>query len=384
MNAAADAIYLDHNATTPVADQVIEAMRQALQNLWANPSSSHAAGRDVRRAIGKAREDVANLLGCLPSEIIFTSGGTESDNLALLGVARARRRVGRRVVISAVEHPAVEAACAVLAAEGFQITRVAVATDGRVSAEAFAEALTPETAVASLMHANNETGTLQPVREVSQAARARSIPLHSDAAQSVGKIPVDIGDLGVDLLTVAGHKLYGPKGVGALYVRSGVPIAPVLVGAPQENGLRPGTENTPGIVGLAAACRLAAREGEERVRHERSLAAHLLEKLVQAFPGLEINGPVDPGLRLPNTLNVSLPGVRADRLLAALEGLALSSGAACHAGNPAPSGVLMAMGLEKERALGALRLSVGRGNTHPEMDQAAARIGHAARIALNS
>jgi len=310
-------IYLDHNATTPVAAEVTEAVARALREQWGNPSSSHGPGRAALQAMDSARQQVADLLGCRAGEIIFTSGGTESDNLALLGLARGGRR-GRRVVISAVEHPAVEAAARVLEREGHTLIRVPVGPDGAVVPSAFIQALDDDTAVASLMHGNNETGALQPVAEVGRAARERGIPFHTDAAQSVGKLPVNVEELNVDLLTVASHKLYGPKGVGALYVRQGVEIAPLLHGAPQEGGRRPGTENTPGIVGLGAACALAARELTQRVEHARRLTGLLLSKLQAALPGLELNGPADPLGRLPNTLNVSIPGVDAHLLAASL------------------------------------------------------------------
>ncbi len=374
-----DLIYLDHNATTPVAPEVARAVAAAVETVWGNPSSEHPPGRAARAALEQARGQVAGLLGCAPAEIVFTSGGTEANNLALLGAARVRRERGRRVVISAVEHPAVEAPAAALEREGFTVTRVPVGADGRVEAAAFMAALTPDTAVASLMHANNETGALQPVAQVAAAARRLGIPLHTDAAQSAGKIPVQVEALGVDLLTVAGHKLYAPKGVGALYVRAGTELAPVLFGAPQEGGRRPGTENLPGIAGLGVACSLAAAEITQRERHARELTARLWTALAAAVPGLELNGPADPDRRLPNTLNVSVPRVPAPELVAALPGVALSAGAACHSGATTPSAVLLAMGIDPQRAACAVRMSTGRDNTPGQMDAAAAAIGEAAR-----
>jgi cysteine desulfurase len=372
-------IYLDHNATTPVAEEVTEAVARALREQWGNPSSSHGPGRAALAAMENARRQVADLLGCGPDEILFTSGGTESDNIALLGVARGGRRKGR-VVISAVEHPAVEEAARVLEREGHALVRVPVGPNGVVDPSTFVEALDDDTAVASLMHANNETGALQPVAEVGRAARARGIPFHTDAAQSVGKLAVNVNELNVDLLTVASHKLYGPKGVGALYVRPGVEIAPLLHGAPQEGGRRPGTENTPGIVGLGAACALAARELTRRVEHARRLTGLLLARLQAALPGLELNGPADPAGRLPNTLNVSIPGTASHLLAASLAEVAVSSGAACHSGTPEPSAVLLAMGLDRERAGASVRISTGRGNTEAEMERAAEIIAAAARL----
>jgi cysteine desulfurase len=270
-------------------------------------------------------------------------------------------------------------ATAALEEAGYTAIRVPVGPDGVVDPSAFIDALDDDTAVASLMHANNETGALQPVAEVGRAARERGVPFHTDAAQSVGKLPVNVEELKVDLLTVASHKLYGPKGVGALYVRQGVELSPILHGAPQEGGRRPGTENTPGIVGLGAACALAARELPERVDHARRLTGRLLEKLRRTLPGLELNGPADPLARLPNTLNLSIPGVASHLLVDSLAGVALSSGAACHSGIPEPSAVLLAMGLTAERAGAALRISTGRQNTEAEMAEAADLIAAAAR-----
>jgi cysteine desulfurase len=277
----------------------------------------------------------------------------------------------------------VEAAARVLEGEGRTLVRVPVGPDGVVDPAEFTQALDDDTAVASLMHANNETGALQPVAEVGRAAAELGIPFHTDAAQSVGKLPVKVEELRVDLLTVASHKLYGPKGVGALYVRRGIELAPLLHGAPQEGGRRPGTENTPGIVGLGAACALAAAELDERVEHGRRLTGLLLAGLQAALPGLELNGPADPSKRLPNTLNVSIPGVASYRLAAALAEVAVSSGAACHSGAPEPSAVLLAMGLDPARAGAALRLSTGRGNTEAEMERAAELIAAAARLPEN-
>lgn len=372
-------IYLDHNATTPTAPEVIDAMQEALASLWGNPSSAHAAGHAARAAVDNARDELASLVGCRPGEVIFTSGGTESDNLGIMGVARARRQAGNRLVISAVEHPAVTAACAALAVEGFETVTVPVGPDGRVDPDAFIAALTPSTAVASLMLANNETGALQPVALIAAATRLRGIPFHCDAAQAVGKIPVTMDDLGVDLLTLAGHKFYGPKGIGALIVREGTPLSPMLHGAGHEGGRRSGTENTPGIVGLGAAAALARTEIHERVSHARKVTALLLTRLRGHFPDLVIHGPEDAAARLPNTVNVGLPGILAHQVVAEVEGVALSAGAACHAGTPEPSAVLMAMGVDGQTALCSLRLCTGRGSTPAAMEEAAAAIATAAR-----
>jgi cysteine desulfurase len=378
-------IYLDHNSTTPMAAEVLEAVVRTMRERWANAASAHAAGRAAREAIDAARAEVAALIDCRPEEILFTGGGTESNNLAVLGAARAAAPRGKEIVISAIEHAAVEEACQVLESEGFVVTRVPVEPDGRVRAARFIEAFTPETILASLMLANNETGALQPVAEVAREAGRRGILLHTDAAQAVGRMPVRVTGLGVDLLTIAGHKMHGPKGVGALYVKRGTPLSPVLRGAPHERGLRPGTENTPGIVGLGAAAALAAREMEHRVDFVRTLSVALLAALRREAGEVLLNGPQDPLLRLPNTLNVSLPGAPGFRMAAVVDGVAFSAGAACHSGSPLPSRVLTAMGVPAERAVCAIRLSLGRDNTGSEVAEAAVRIASgAARLRAES
>jgi cysteine desulfurase len=367
-----DPIYLDHNATTPVAPEVIEAMAPALRDAWGNPSSAHAYGRRARAALDTAREQVAQLLGCAPAEVVFTSGGTESDNMAILGLAEARRAHGLHLVTTVIEHPAVERACVRLEQQGYEVSRVRVTRDGSVDPTELAAAIREDTTLLTLMHANNETGVIQPVREIADAARARGVTVHTDAAQSVGKVPVVVSDLGVDLLTVAGHKLYGPKGVGALYVRRGTPLVPLLHGAGHEDGRRAGTENTPEIVGLGAACALAAREIDSRVVDLRELRDRLELALCRAIPDLVVHG--SGAERLPNTLSAAVPGVDANRLLERLSGVAAAAGAACHAGATAPSTVLRAMGVPDDLALATLRLSVGRSNTAEQIDAAVAEI----------
>ena len=376
-------IYLDHNSTAPAAPEVVEAVRRALADTWANPVSPHGAGRAARAVVEDARAELGALLGAPADTLLFTSGGTEADNLAVFGGARARAADGRHIVISNVEHPAVDEAVRGLEGLGFRATRVPVGPDGRVDAGMMVAAFAPDTVLVSLMLAQNETGALQPVREVAQAARKRGITVHTDAAQAVGKLPVDVEDLGVDLLTIAGHKMYGPKGVGALYVRSGTRLLPHLVGASHERGLRPGTENTPGIAGLGAAAALARHELGDRVRHARALTSRLLEAARAAMPDVRLNGPSDAGQRLPNTLNLAFPGVRSDRLMAEVPGLAISGGAACHSGSPEPSRVLLAMGVDAETARCAVRISVGRGNSETEMTMAAQLLTSAARRLLN-
>jgi cysteine desulfurase len=370
-------IYLDHNATSPIAPEVLEAMMPFLQEHHGNPSSAHPYGRTAAAAVDKARAQMARLLGCEPDEVLFTSGGTESDNLALLGVAQRAPARHRHIITSAVEHPAVVEPLRHLERNGWKVTWLPVDHDGRVSAAQVERAVKQSTALVTVMLANNETGALQPVHEMAAACRARGAVLHTDAAQAVGKIPVNVDELGVDLLTVAGHKFYAPKGVGALYVRRGTKLAAQILGAPHEAGLRSGTENVASLVGLGAAAELARRELPGRAEHLRSLRDRLHRGLAERFPELQLNGPVEE--RLPNTLNVSLPGIPALALLDRLVGVAAGAGAACHAGDDKPSGVLTAMGLPAERALAALRLTVGRPTTIEEVDQAMAEIADAVR-----
>jgi cysteine desulfurase len=366
-------IYLDYNATTPVAPEVVDAMLPFLRRHFGNPSSSHVYGRRSAAAVAEARSQVAALIGARPAEIVFTGCATEANNLALLGVARALGGAKRHLVVSAVEHPAVMAPAAWLQEQGWALTVVGVDQFGRVSPDEVGRALRPDTAIVSIMHANNEVGTIQPIREIAHLTRARGIVLHADAAQSAGKIPVNVDELDVDLLTLAGHKFYAPKGIGALYVRAGTPLRAVAAGAEQEGGLRPGTENVPGIVGLGAAATLArAGLGEVNARL-RELRDRLHALLVEPVPGLGLNG--HPGQRLPNTLHVSFPGVSGRALLLEAGGIvAASVGSACHSEHDAVSGVLAAMGVDAKRATGAVRLSVGRMTTEDDISRAAAAL----------
>ena len=372
-------IYLDHNATTPLLPDVVDAMLPYLRQHFGNPSSGHAYGQRAREAVERARGQVALLVGSDADEIVFTSGGTESNNLAIRGVAEARPE-GRHIVTSVIEHPATEGPCSWLAAHGWSVTRLAVDAGGRVLVEEARRALEAATALLTVMHANNETGVLQPVAELTPLAHAAGALVHTDAAQSVGKIPVHVDALGVDLLSIAGHKLYAPKGVGALYVRRGTPIAPLLLGAAQERALRPGTENVASIVGLGTACEIAARTLEEERGRVSALRDALWRQLQAGIPGLLLNG--HERQRLPNTLNVRLPGARGDAVLDACSEVAASIGSACHAGSGGPSSVLTAMGLREEEALGSLRLSLGRGTTAAAVERAAtALIGAWRRVA---
>jgi cysteine desulfurase len=359
-------IYLDHNATTPILPEVVEAMLPYLHGHFGNPSSAHAYGQQARTAIEQAREKVAALLGCQPGEIVFTSGGTEANNLAIRGVAEVSTR--RSIVTSTVEHPATSQPCAYLERHGFEVRRVPVDEHGRIHVREVAASASEKTALVTMMLAQNETGTLMPIAEVTRLAHEHGALVHTDAAQAVGKVPTQVDDLGVDLLSLAGHKLYAPKGIGALYVRRGTPLAPFVLGAGHERGLRPGTENVASIVALGHACLLAGRDLAVESAPQRQLCDELWEQLHLAVPGLRLNGhPID---RLPNTLNVSLPGVSGTAVLAAAPEIAASTGSACHEGAEAASPVLLAMGVAPTEALGAVRLSVGRSTTPEQIARA--------------
>lgn len=366
-------IYLDYNATTPVAPEVAEAMIPFIREHFGNPSSSHLYGLRAAEAVREARESVATLIGAREREIVFTGCATESNNLAILGVARAWTGPTRHLIVSAVEHPAVMAPAQHLHNEGWELSIVPVDEDGRTDPASVAAALRPDTAIVSIMHANNEVGTLQPIREISAIAKAEGVIMHTDAAQSIGKVPVHVDDLGVDLLSIAGHKFYAPKGVGALYVRSGTRISNITYGPGQEHGLRPGTENVPAIVGLGTAARLAHERREPASLHLKSMRDTLHDNLANWIPDLLLNG--HPDERLPNTLNLSFPGITGQALLeAASEDVVASVGSACHSGDDAVSGVLAAMGLTATRAACAVRLSVGQMTTEAEIDRAASAL----------
>jgi len=362
-------IYLDYNATTPIAPEVAVAIRPWLETDFGNPSSSHAYGQRAHAAVAKARTAVATLIGAQAAEIVFTGNATEANNLALLGVARALPEK-RHMIVSAVEHPAVIQPALHLRELGWDISIVSVDGAGRVDAAAVTKLLRPDTALVSVMLANNEVGTLQPIAEIAALTHANGSLMHTDAAQAAGKLPVNIDALGVDLLTLAFHKLYGPKGIGALYVRQGTPLKPILFGAGQEHGLRPGTENVALIVGVGETARLAHERLPQITRHLHTMRERLWQRLAEGVPGLLLNG--HPEQRLPNTLHVSFPGVSGRDLLAAAEAtVAASVGSACHSHGDAVSGVLAAMGCDTGRARGAVRLSVGRETTGEEIDRAA-------------
>lgn len=365
-------VYLDYNATTPVAPEVFAAMRPWFEERFGNPSSSHFFGQLARQAVAQARGDIAALVHARNDEIFFTGSATEADNLALLGVARALP-AKRHLVISAIEHPAVMQPARHLERSGWDVTIVGVDTMGRVSPADVAAALRPDTALVSVMHANNEVGTIQQMTEISRLAHANGSLIHTDAAQSAGKVVIDVEKLGVDLLTLAGHKFYAPKGVGALYVRHGTPIQSILFGADQEHGLRPGTENVPHIVGFGAAAKLAHDTLPHATQTLSSLRDSLRRQLENAVHGLLLNG--DPEHCLPNTLHVSFPGISGKKLLTSVaDEVAASLGSACHSEADAVSGVLAAMGIDAPRARGAVRFSVGRYTTEDEIGRAAAAI----------
>jgi cysteine desulfurase len=368
---AAQPVYLDYNATTPVDPIVLKAMLPYLCDEFGNPSSAHALGRRARDAIEAARAEVAGLIGAMPDEILFTSGGTESSNVAIRGAASANP--ARNVVVTtAIEHPATEACCAFLEAQGRKVVRVAPDRDAVVDAEKFIAAIDKNTALATIIHAQNETGTLQPVAEISATARKRGAWVHADAAQSVGKIALDVNELGVDLLSVAGHKLYAPKGIGALYIRCGIDLPPLLLGAGQEHGRRPGTENVAYIVALGAACKIAKAHLQTGLHDLRKLADQLYAGIEHEIPGIRLVG--HPVQRLPNTLNVLFPGVSGRKLLECCPGVLASNGSACHADSEEPSAILTALGIPAHEALGSVRLSLGRQSSRAELEIAASQL----------
>lgn len=366
-------IYLDYNATTPIAKEVADEMYPYLYGNFGNPSSSHRFGVQAKLAVEFARKQIADLLGAQPKEIIFTSGGTEANNHAIRGYCWRHKGRGKHIITSAIEHPAVLEVCHYLETQGFSVSILPVDETGLVNPDDLEDAIQEDTILISIMHANNEVGTIQPIQELSQIARKYQIAFHSDAAQSVGKIPVKVNDLGIDMLSIAGHKLYAPKGIGALYVREGVDINNLMFGAGHETGRRPGTENVLEMVGLGKACAIANRELETNQKKLQELRDLLLRELMITFgeENLRLNG--HPERRLPNTLNVSIRNIEAHSLLTRInDRLAISAGSACHADQVSISSVLQAMGVPIEWARGALRISVGRETTAAEINQAVA------------
>jgi cysteine desulfurase len=377
-------IYLDYNATTPLDPAVVEAMTPYLRDHFGNPSSTHPYGKTAHEAVDRARAQVAALLGARPEEIIFTGGGTEASNHALKGAVFAKLQGffgrwarGAHIITSTVEHPATLQPCAFLERLGCKVTKVPVDRFGLVDPEAIRKALERGTTIVSIMHANNEVGTLQPIREISKFAKERGALVHTDAAQSLGKLPVDVNELGVDLLTIAGHKLYAPKGIGVLYVRQGVKLEPFIHGAGHEAGRRAGTENVPYIVGLGKACEIARHSLPEATTKLKRLRDRLWDKLRAGLgEKIVLNGHAE--LRLPNTLNVNFLNHIGAELLERTPEIAASTGSACHEGHIDLSPVLCAMGVRPEIGKGAVRLSVGRFTTEEEIDHAAEALLRAA------
>lgn len=360
-------VYLDHSATTPVRPEVARLVMEYMTEKFGNPSTLYFYGREAKKAVEKAREQVAALIKADSEEIIFTSGGTEGDNLAILGIARAYAENGQHIITSAVEHHAVLEACRSLEQQGFRLTVLPVDEDGRVSVAELEKALSPDTILISIMHVNNEVGTIQPVEEIGKLARQRGVILHIDGVQSVGKVPVDIGALQADLLTGSGHKIYGPKGTGFLYVRKGLKLAPLVWGGGQEKAYRPGTENVAGIVGLGLAAELAGQELHTEMPRLATLRNMLIKGLQENIPDTKLNGP-QVG-RVPTNVNLRFAGVEGEALLQALDlkGICASSGSACSAGAVNPSHVLLAMGLSRAEAKSSLRMTLGRDNTEEQV-----------------
>jgi cysteine desulfurase len=366
-----ETIYLDHSATTPVDPEVLGAMMRYFANHYGNPSSIHGFGQEAKRAVDEARGQVAALIGADPEEIVFTGGGTEADNMALMGTAFAGPSGRNHIITSAIEHHAVLNTCKYLETRGYVVTYLPVDSQGVVSPEDVQRTITEKTFLITIMHANNEVGTLEPVAEIAFMARGRGILVHTDAVQSVGKIPVNVNDLGADLLSLAGHKLYGPKGTGALYVRRNTPIQPILFGGHQESGRRTGTENVPGIVGLGKACEIAARDLPGQMDRLQNLRNRLEKRIMEKITDVCVNGHAFR--RLPHVLSISFRSITGDAVVRELDkqGVAASAGAACTAETIRLSHVLEAMQIPKDVAMGTVRFSLGKGNTETQIDHAA-------------
>lgn len=364
---------MDHASTTPMAPEVIEAMAAAFVEIFGNASSLHQPGLSARAALEEARERVAGLIGAEAGEVYFTSGGTESDNLAIRGAALANRDRGRHIITTTIEHPAVLEPCKALEKEGFEVTYLPVTREGLVEVEALEAAIREDTILISIMHANNEIGTIQPIAEAGELARSRGIVFHTDAVQTVGKIPAKVDDLGVDLLSISSHKLHGPKGVGALYIRKKTPIEPIIFGGGHERGMRSGTENVPGIIGLAAASELAGRNLEEEMVRISGMRDRLADYVLERVEDTWVNGSRTK--RLPNNLNLGFSFIEGEALLLRLDakGIAVSTGSACSSKKTVASHVLTAIGLRPQEAHGSLRVTLGRENTDEEVD----RVGEA-------
>lgn len=377
--------YFDHNATTPVSKEVLEVVVRAMLDVYGNASSIHHYGQGAKQMLDTARRDVSELLRCHPTEVVFVSGGTEADNLAIFGTVRRGGVAGKHVITTAIEHPAVLNACAQLEREGTAVTYVRVGSSGVVDPDDIRRALRLETALITIMHVNNELGTVQPIEEIARMAREAGVVMHSDGVQSAGKVPVSVNELGVDLYSISGHKLYAPKGVGALYVRKGIDLLPVLFGGHHERDRRPGTENVPGAAGLGRATAIV----RERVADENAEIARLRDRLergiLERVPDARVN--CAGSARVSNTSNICFAGIEGEPLLIALDlrGFAVSSGAACSSGAVEPSHVLTAIGLSREDARSCLRFSLGRGNDEVQVDElveaVAGSVKHLRRLA---
>ena len=363
-------IYLDYNATTPIDREVAQTMQPYLYDYYGNPSSAHSFGKETKEAIENARKQVATSINCKPNEIIFTSGGTESNNFAIKGLAFANEHKGNHIITSTIEHPAIIEVCKYLEKRGFQISCIPVDEFGLLQLDELEKAIIPKTILISVMHANNEIGTIQPISKIAEIARKYNIVFHTDAAQSVGKCAVDVKEMRVDLLSIAGHKLYAPKGVGALYIKDGLVLEKLIHGADHEQNKRAGTENVLEIVGLGKACEIAHRDLSKNIEHLKEMRDLLHNRLLEKLTEIKLNG--HPLLRLPNTLSLSFKGIEANILLSEMElkGIAASAGAACHTDTIKLSSVLTAINLDTDFAMGTIRFSVGRQTTVAEINQA--------------
>jgi len=372
-------VYLDYNATTPIDPEVAKEMIPYIESFYGNPSSSYSIGRNNKEAVEKARVQVAALISCKPEEIFFTSCATESNNLAIKGIAWANSDKGRHIITSAIEHPAVTDVCRFLSSQGFEITWLPVDKYGRIDPEQVKEAIRPDTILITIMHANNEVGTIQPIREIGSIARQKNIVFHTDASQSVGKIETDVNKLGVDLLTIAGHKLYAPKGIGALYIRKGTRIENLIHGAGQEKGIRPGTENVIHTVGLGKACEVALRDFKQNQQNMQASRNRLLNGLVSQLANkVHVNGNLENCL--PNTLSVAFENISAHTLASFVDhDVLISTGSACHSGETTISSVLQAMNLDFRTAAATVRISTGKSSTEEEIDFAVEVLVHAVK-----
>lgn len=376
-------IYMDHSATSPVDPEVFNAMEPYFTDSFGNASTLYSLGREARKAMELSRENVASLIGANPNEVIFTSGGTESDNIAIKGTAFRLKKKGNHIITSSIEHPAVDETCKYLEKNGFKVTYLPVGSDGIVCASDLEAALTDSTILITVMHANNEIGTIQPIAEIGKIAAENKIYFHTDAVQSVGKIPVDVKELKVDMLSISAHKLYGPKGIGALYIKKGTRLEPIIHGGGHEKGIRPGTENVAGIVGLGKACEIAELKLDENARHVTSLRDQLIKKVLSEINESYLNG--HPTKRLPNNANFRFTGIEGESLVLHLDskGIASSTGSACSSKKLEPSQVLMALGLEEVQAHGSLRLTLGKENKVEEIDYVVDSIKNAVETLRN-